>query len=80
MYVLVKGMVNTEEEAKIEVLPKVEVEEMKAANDNTEGKVVKETIKTDGFDSDRSDNVFGLVELLTDTDYIETVFEHKQFK
>lgn len=29
--------------------------------------------------SDRSDNIYGLVELLTDTSYKEIVFEHKGF-
>ncbi len=30
--------------------------------------------------SDRSENAFGLVELLTDTNYQEIIFEHKDFK
>ena len=30
--------------------------------------------------SDRSDNIYGLVELMTDTDYKEIVFEHKGFE
>ena len=30
--------------------------------------------------SDRSDNIYGLVELMTDTDYKLITFEHKEFK
>lgn len=30
--------------------------------------------------SDRSDNIFGLVELLTDKDYKEIIFEHNGYK
>ena len=30
--------------------------------------------------SDRSENTFGLVELLTDTNYQEITFEHNDFK
>ena len=34
----------------------------------------------DGNESDRSDNIFGLVELLTDKDYKDIVFEHNGYK
>ena len=43
-------------------------------------KTKKEKEKEEDAKSDRSDNIYGLVELLTDTNYVKIPFEHNGFK
>ena len=66
----------------MELSPEKKAEILKKQEEKKARKLAEEQEKLDQADakSDRSDNIYGIVELLTDKDYKKITFEHKGFE
>ena len=67
---------------KVEISNEQKAEILKKQEEKKAKKLALEQEKLDQEDarSDRSDNIYGIVELLTDKDYKKITFEHKGFE